>query len=235
MFNQTRRLALERMVAEARQEGANAVVGIRTSIVPFQQVQEMIMIGTACHHQGLPNDSHGTPYSSDMTGAELWNLATLGMAPIRMVLGCSVYSLGLLGNITSGLKALARGEINELTTLIYEAREKALELVQRDAQACGADDVAGIKVYVYELPNNMIEMLAIGTAIKRVPNYGVTSEALPVQAVMQDKTTFVNSAQMDASTANLNRPGGVRSQSDSAKTVKGGLDILGILLRLLAG
>ena len=49
--------------------------------------------------------------------------------------------------ITSSLKRLVRGEIDELTTLIYEARENAIRKIQQDAAACGADDVAGIKTY----------------------------------------------------------------------------------------
>src|SRR5579871_5806751 len=46
VFNQTRHLALERITAEARSVNANAVVGIKTSIIPFQGMQEMVMIGT---------------------------------------------------------------------------------------------------------------------------------------------------------------------------------------------
>ncbi len=234
MFNQTRRLALDRLLMEARQAGANAVVGIRTSIMPFQQIQEMVMLGTACRHDGLPADSHQMPYSCDLTPAELWNLASMGIAPLRSVLGASVYSLGVIGGLTSALKSMARGEINELTTLIYEAREQAIAHIARDAQACGADDVAGIKIYVYELGQGFIEILAIGTAVKRLPNVRTTSEQLPVQAVMDDKKTFVNLAEMEVG-SNLNRPGGVKTQSDSKKTVKSGLDILGLILRLLAG
>src|SRR5262249_31837122 len=45
VFNQTRHLALERITAEARSANANAVVGIKTSIIPFQGMQEMVMLG----------------------------------------------------------------------------------------------------------------------------------------------------------------------------------------------
>ena len=54
VFNRTRHLALERITAEARNEGANAVLGIQTSISPLGAMQEMLMIGTAAKNPALP-------------------------------------------------------------------------------------------------------------------------------------------------------------------------------------
>lgn len=125
IFNETRHLALKRIKAEARNVGANAVVGIRTSIVPFAGMQEMVMIGTASHHPALAPGFSQSPITSDLTNQEMWNLIHLGYVPLKLVLGVSVYSLGFVGGITSAFKSFVRGEINELTTLIYEAREQA--------------------------------------------------------------------------------------------------------------
>src|SRR5262249_60698599 len=51
MYNHTRHLALERLEHEARERGANAVVDIKTEILPFGAgVREMLMVGTASHH-----------------------------------------------------------------------------------------------------------------------------------------------------------------------------------------
>jgi uncharacterized protein YbjQ (UPF0145 family) len=195
VFNKTRHHALERITAEARTAGANAVLGIRTSIVPFRGLQEMVMLGTASNHPLLPPASAQLPVTSDLTNQELWNLAQMGYMPVQLVLGVSVYSLGLAGRITSSIKRLARGEIEELTNLIYQARENAISKIQRDAQACGADDVAGIKTYVYEIGGGLIEFMAIGTAVKRMPGIGTLSPALPPQAVIIDKDTFINAAE----------------------------------------
>ena len=49
IFNKTRHLALARIVQEAQSVGANAVVGIETTVMPFQGVHEMLMMGTASH------------------------------------------------------------------------------------------------------------------------------------------------------------------------------------------
>ena len=203
VFNETRHLALIRIAQEARNAGANAVVGIQTSIIPFKGMQEMVMIGTASHHSVLPPEYSQNPVTSDLTNEEMWNLTYMGYMPIQLVLGVSVYSLGIVGGITSAFKALGRGEISELTSLIYEARENAIARIAADATACGADDVVGIKTNVYQLGNGMIEFMAIGTAVKRMPGLGTLSEQLPPQAIIKDKDTFVNTAEVAIGT-NLN-------------------------------
>jgi uncharacterized protein YbjQ (UPF0145 family) len=206
VFNTTRHLALERIRNEARQAGANSVVGIRTSIIPFRGIQEMVMIGTASHNQALPPQYSQQPVTSDLTNEEMWNMVNMGYAPLQLVLGVSVYSLGLVGGITAAFKSLGRGEISELTTLIYEARENAIGRIAKDATACGADDVVGIKTYVYELGGGIIEFLAIGTAVKRLPGLGTASAQLPPQAIIKDKDTFINTAEF-ALGSNLNAGG----------------------------
>jgi hypothetical protein len=83
-----------------------------------------------------------------------------------------------------------------MTKLVYDARESALQHIALDADECGADDVVGIKTYVYSLGSGIIEFLAIGTAVKRMPNLTTLSDSLPPQAVMRDKVTFLNTAEM---------------------------------------
>lgn len=196
VFNTTRHLAIQRITSEARAAGANSVIGIQTTILPFSGMQEMLMIGTASHHPALPSQYTQNPITSDLTNEEMWNLIHMGYMPIQLVLGVSVYSLGLVGGITSAFKSLGRGEIEELTTLIYEARENALARIAKDATACGADDVVGIKTYVYQVGSGIIEFMAIGTAVKKMEGIHTLSEQLPPQAIIRDKDTFINTAEM---------------------------------------
>ena len=195
IFNHTRHLALQRIQRDASTRDANCVVGIRTSIIPFQGMQEMVMVGTASKHEGYGPEYDLAPATSDLTCEETWNMVHLGYLPIRLVLGCSVYSIGFVGGLTAAFKSLARGEISEQTKLIYEARENALQHIIQDADSCGADDVVGIKTYVYALGGGIIEFLAIGTAVKKFAGIKTVSEHLPPQAVMRDKDTFINTAE----------------------------------------
>ncbi len=200
IFNKTRRLALERIQQEARNLNANSVIGIRTTILPIgtSGVQEMVMIGTASYNEqvdAIDGVVNGVT-TSDMTAEETWNIAKLGYAPLKLVLGTSVYSLGFVGGIKSSLRNLVKGEINTLTQLIYGAREQSLKKVQDQAEEIGADDVIGIKTYIYDLGGGLIEFLAIGTAVKKVDGLTTRSGQLPPQTMIKDTNTFTDTANL---------------------------------------
>ena len=216
IFDHTRRLALSRITDEARHCGANAVVGIETTITPLLGAQEMMMVGTASH-QPLLDGTQFTPITSDMTNEELWNMANVGFLPIRLVMGVSVYSLGLKGGIFSSLQTLGGGEVQGLTEILYEAREKALERIERDAERCGADEVVGVKTNIYDLGGGLIEFMAIGTAVKRFEGAKTKTATLPPQAVLQDRETFVDASDPRTSVVNASR-----SSSASARKTQGG-------------
>ncbi len=236
VFNHTRHLALQRISQEAATAGANAIVGIETTVMPFQGIHEMMMIGTAAHNPALsqlavsppsptsppfsrragtsrttPSDSPPptplassrsspiitaaiAPVTSDLTCQEMWNLANMGYAPIKLVLGTAVYSLGVVGGMMAALKSFSRGEVNELTTLIYDAREHAIGLIRDEAAALGADDVVGIKTHVHDM-GNLLEFMAIGTAVKKIPNIKTESAILPPQAIIVDQDTWISADQ----------------------------------------
>lgn len=191
IFNATRHLALDRIAAEARAVGANAVVGIETRITPFRGTHEMLMLGTAAHHPALPRGADAEPITSDLTCEEMWNLAALGLMPLKLVLGTAVYSLGLIGGFKAMFKSFMRGEISDLTSLIYDAREHATQLIRQEARTIGADDVVGIKTHIHEI-GGLIEFMAIGTAVKRVAGAAPLAATLPVQAVIRDRDTWMS-------------------------------------------
>lgn len=190
MYNHTRHLALERLEAEARALGANAVVDVMTHVLPLGQgmpTKEMLMVGTASYHAALGNPAR--PVTSELTGEELWNLVKLGYMPMRLLMGTSVYSLGISGGIWAFFSGLGKGEVSNMTKIIYDARENALAHIHKEANEIGADAVVGIKLYVNEI-GGFVEVLAIGTAIKRHPGATTQSEQIPPQAVIRDRNTF---------------------------------------------
>jgi uncharacterized protein YbjQ (UPF0145 family) len=191
IFNTTRHLALQRIVAEARAVGANAVVGIETRIMPLQGSHEMLMMGTASRNTALPAHTGGEPVTSDLTCEEMWNLTSMGYMPVKLVLGTAVYSLGILGGLKALLKSFVRGEVSDLTSLIYEAREHAIGLIRDEAKSIGADDVVGIRTHIHDI-GSLIEFMAIGTAVKRVPGLSTASPTLPPQAIIKDKDTWIS-------------------------------------------
>jgi uncharacterized protein YbjQ (UPF0145 family) len=196
IFNATRHLALQRISAGATAVGANAVIGIETRITPFRGVHEMLMLGTAAHHPALPFTNE--PVTSDLTCEEMWNLAALGFMPLKLVLATSVYSLGLIGGLKAFLRGFARGEVGELSSLFYDARAHAIDILKREADAIGADDVVGIKTRIQE-HGSLIEFMAMGTAVRRVAGAAPLSPVLPVQAVIKDRDTWISNQSIFAS------------------------------------
>jgi uncharacterized protein YbjQ (UPF0145 family) len=220
IFDRTRHLALTRITDEAKRCKANAVVGIETTISPLMGAQEMIMVGTASHHPAI--DAFALkPVTSDMTNEEMWNMVNVGFLPIRLVMGVSVYSLGLKGGIFSALQSLGGGEVAGLTEILYEAREKALARIEVDAEKCGADEVIGVKTHIYDLGGGLIEFMAIGTAVKKVAGLKTKSETLPPQAILQDRDTFIDASDSLGTTVDMGR-----SNAASSKKLQAGPSVI---------
>ena len=192
IFNATRHHALERTVKEAKGVGANAVVGIRTNVMRFNGAHEMFMAGTAALHPSLPAQYTQDPVTSDLTGEELWSLTAMGFAPLKLLMSTSVYSLGALGGFKAMFKGFIKGEISDLTTLVYDAREHVFARIEQEATQLGADEVVGIKTYIVELGSGLIEFMAVGTAVKRMAGLSTATAALPPQAIVRDRDTWVS-------------------------------------------
>lgn len=217
VFETTRNLALQRITDEAKEIGANSVVGIRTTILPISEnnndsssyVQEMVMAGTASFNDRLDPSllqSVDGIVTSDLTTIEMWNITRLGYVPMKLLLGTSVYSLGVIGGVKAAIKEFFKGEVNSLTQMLYGAREESLKKILDQAKSIGAEDVLGIKTYVYHLGGDVIEFLAIGTAVKKVAGITTRSDQLPPQAIIRDKSTFINISEKDpGSKTDLNK------------------------------
>lgn len=192
MINKTRHLALERIESEARKIGANCIVDIKTSIYPFGTgVKEMVLVGTASRHQALGNPER--PFTSELTGEELWNLTQLGFQPLRLLMASSVVSLGIGGGIKAFFSSFSRGEVGSMTRLVYQARENCLNHIRNEATAIQADGVLDVKLFVHDMAGGMLEVLAIGTAFKRNAQVRTTLSQLPPQAIIRDRSTFFSS------------------------------------------
>jgi uncharacterized protein YbjQ (UPF0145 family) len=134
------------------------------------------------------------PYTSELTGEELWNLTQMGYGPLRLLLGTSVYALGFAGGFTAFFRSFARGEINEVTRMIYDARENCLEHIRLEAEELKADGVIGIKIYIHEIGQGLVEVMAIGTAVRRHAGVSTQSDQLIPQAIIRDRDTFFEQA-----------------------------------------
>ena len=80
---------------------------------------------------------------SGLSGNEIYCLNRLGMRSGNLCVGNSVFSLGVLGSLFSGLKILTGGEISEITDLIHEGRQKAYDRLIAEARQHGIEMLIG--------------------------------------------------------------------------------------------
>jgi uncharacterized protein YbjQ (UPF0145 family) len=185
-----RELAMTRMEEEADLLGADGVVGVRLVFKQYamdEGVLEFQAIGTAIRHreaEGSFRTNDGRPFTSDLSGQDLWKLVRAGYRPVSLAMGACVYHIAHLSFMQT-LKQVGRNqEMKVYTEATYAARELALERMQAEALKAGGVGVVGARV---EESNwgwgaNAIEFFAVGTAVAIL---GDAAQKKPLDAVQQ--------------------------------------------------
>jgi hypothetical protein len=95
----------------------------------------------------------------------------------------------VVGGIGTMFRSMTRGELPQVTELVYEARENCIGLMQKEAEAIGAQRVIGSRLHIMELAPGLIEIMAIGTAVKKAEGMAPETEVLIPQAIIMDRET----------------------------------------------
>ena len=103
---------------------------------------------------------------SGLSGNEIYCLAKKGFAPGRIVVGNSVYSLGTVRGLTSGIRTLTGGEIHSLTELISDGRHAAIQRLEKESTDHRANGVTGVTSELKRV-RGLHEFLALGTSIHK--------------------------------------------------------------------
>ena len=106
----------------------------------------------------------GAPlFTSDLSVSEFVLLEQMGWRPLGLVLGSSIYHVGIqYGNFYQNQ------ELQYLTAAMYEARDLAMSRMEEEADVLGADGIVGVRLEVggYAWAENALEFTAVGTAVK---------------------------------------------------------------------
>jgi len=103
-------------------------------------------------------------FTSDLSVNEFLLVKEVGFQPLGLVMGSSIFHVGWHP---------VRGISEELTTLtqaLYQARELAMVRMEEEADALGGDGIVAVRLTltIHTWGSNVIEFLAIGTAVKYV-------------------------------------------------------------------
>jgi uncharacterized protein YbjQ (UPF0145 family) len=102
-------------------------------------------------------------FTSDLSVNEFLLVKEAGFEPLGLVLGSSIYHIGLqMGNWNQNM------ELGVLTQAMYHARELAMTRMEEEADQLGADGVVGVRLTIgrYDWGADMAEFIAVGTAVK---------------------------------------------------------------------
>jgi len=102
-------------------------------------------------------------FTSDLTVNEFLLVREAGFRPLGLVLGSSIYHVGL--QIRRWGKNM---ELDVLSQAMYHARELAMTRMEAEAHALGADGIVGVRLDIEfkEFGADLAEFIAVGTAVK---------------------------------------------------------------------
>ena len=101
-------------------------------------------------------------FTSDLSVNEFLLVREAGFRPVGLVLGSSVYHVGLqMGRWNKNM------ELEKLTAAMYHARELAMTRMEAEADALGADGIVGVRLEIEfkEFGGDLAEFTAVGTAV----------------------------------------------------------------------
>jgi uncharacterized protein YbjQ (UPF0145 family) len=168
-----RELAMTRMEQEANVLGADGIVGVRLE-VEFKEwgadIAEFLAVGTAVKADdgtSWRNDKN-MPFTSDLSGQDFWTLVQTGYAPLGLVMGTCVYHIAHrgLGNVLSNVGR--NTELTQFTQALYDARELAMERMQKEAEDLHAEGIVGVQLHQrnHSWGAHTTEFFSIGTAVR---------------------------------------------------------------------
>ncbi|MDH2445208.1 heavy metal-binding domain-containing protein [Amnibacterium sp. CER49] len=101
-------------------------------------------------------------FTSDLSVNEFLLVKQAGFRPVGLVLGSSVYHVGLqLGRWSRNM------ELDTLSQAMYHARELAMTRMEAEADRLGADGIVGVRLEIEfkEYGSDLAEFVAVGTAV----------------------------------------------------------------------
>jgi uncharacterized protein YbjQ (UPF0145 family) len=192
-LNEVRERALHRLAEEAHQIGADAVVGVETRAGESelgggggQLALEHMVLGTAVRRKNARSEQ---PVMTELSVADYALLLRAGIEPAGIVAWSSVFfsSYAYRGMLGAGgtMTSMQPYELSEFTQALYNARERTMSQINRQAAALGASGVVGVRIGhtirphtlssgmgggfgASELRGMMVTFNAVGTAIRQL-------------------------------------------------------------------
>src|SRR3954454_18555405 len=84
------------------------------------------------------------PVMTGLSGNEIYCLHLKGLSPGELVIGNSVFSMGLLGSLGAVGRGLLGGEVPQVTSVIHDGRLGAYRRMVEEARQRGGSGITGV-------------------------------------------------------------------------------------------
>jgi uncharacterized protein YbjQ (UPF0145 family) len=194
-YNESRRLALGRLLEEAQACRADAVVAVEITTGAHDWAPgsvEFIAVGTAVRLPEAMRDPSRQTALSDLTGQEFALLCEAGVRPVGIAAHTSVHYVPASGQTQMAQSGFGGGlagggggswanqELVDFSQGVYEAREKAMGFVSAQVHELGGDGVIGVEIGehsrthavrrgMYESKDLEVTFHVMGTVVREEP------------------------------------------------------------------
>jgi uncharacterized protein YbjQ (UPF0145 family) len=144
---------------EQARRDAESLARLEQGRIPLAAAERLAAMASA--QPGEPR-----AFSSDLSVAEFALLHRLGMSPITLVMGSSIYHVGW-----QNVYFNAPTEFETVSHAYNEARRLALGRLLEEAETAGADAVVGVRIQQggHDWAVGAVEFVAVGTAVRLPP------------------------------------------------------------------
>jgi uncharacterized protein YbjQ (UPF0145 family) len=201
-YNECRRLALGRLLEEARACRADAVLGVQIDQGAHDWAPgaiEFIALGTAVRLPEALRDGAGGTVLSDLSGQEFAMLCDAGTRPVGIAAHTSVHYIPASQQTQMAQSAFGASWINQelrdFSQGVYEAREKAIGSVTAQVRELGGDGIIGVELRehsrthavrrgMYESTDLEVTFHVMGTVIREDPALAAANAQSQPQTIL---------------------------------------------------
>lgn len=164
--------ASRRMSEECARAGGHGVVGVRVEVAVHPNHVDVALVGSAVRPVGGEGGPPPAPFLSDLSARDFCLLHGAGWRPVGLAFGASfVYAPRRTARAALG-QAGQNVELANFTQAMYQARELAMERMQRAALALGAGGVVAVVMRQGPMAfaTHAVGFTAWGTAVQVGPD-----------------------------------------------------------------
>jgi uncharacterized protein YbjQ (UPF0145 family) len=174
-----RRRALDRLVEETRQVGADAVVGVKLDRGEHDWAAgtvDYMVAGTAIRFAGT--EPPGWPALTDLPVADYWKLYQAGYASVGLVATTAVMFVSTAGAVRwqRQLNVTRNQELPELTAAVFAARDTARARLLGQARDHHADGIVGM-TFAQRVEPGEFKFAGLGSTPARPAGLGLATYA----------------------------------------------------------